>query len=200
MRFAGALGASALLHAWLIESIALRPPAAPPAPSPLSVSIETPPAREREPDAAALPVADTERAAGRPAPAAERKPQPRRAEPPTPALAVTAALPPDPTFYPAAQLDRFPQELSRLKPAYPERADAAGVVSGEVTLLLLIDESGAVNDASVVEAKPEGYFEESALAWALERARFTPAQRNGRSVKSRVLVKVSYSPEPSQPK
>ena len=58
-------------------------------------------------------------------------------------------------------------------------------------MLLLIDEFGGVNEASVVESQPEGYFEDAALA-VFRAARFSPAQKQGRAVKSRVLLQVKY--------
>ncbi len=58
-------------------------------------------------------------------------------------------------------------------------------------LLLLIDEFGAVNEASVVEAQPEGYFEETTLS-VFRATRFSPAQKQGHPVKSRVLLQVKY--------
>lgn len=96
----------------------------------------------------------------------------------------------DPTWYPAKQVDVHPVALNLIKPVYPERGVELGV-DGKVVLLLLIDEVGVVKEASVVEADPEGIFEESALA-AFRNARFAPAQKNGRVVKSRVLIRVSY--------
>lgn len=96
----------------------------------------------------------------------------------------------DPTYYPAKQLDVHPVALNLIKPAYPEKGVELGV-DGKVILLLLIDEAGVVKEASVVEADPEGVFEESSLA-AFRNARFAPAKKNGRTVKSRVLIKVSY--------
>jgi protein TonB len=45
----------------------------------------------------------------------------------------------------------------------------------------------------VVQAAPAGYFEGAAVA-AFETARFAPAQKDGRSVRSRVLVRVSFDP------
>jgi len=68
---------------------------------------------------------------------------------------------------------------------------SAGAPQGRVVLLLLIDESGAVTEVSVVEAVPAGYFEESALA-ATRAARFTPGSKDGRIVKSRVLMELNY--------
>lgn len=96
----------------------------------------------------------------------------------------------DPTWYPAKQLDVHPVALNLIKPAYPEKGVELGV-DGKVVLLLLIDEAGVVKEVSVAEAEPEGIFEESALA-AFREARFAPAQKSGRAVKSRVLIRVSY--------
>lgn len=96
----------------------------------------------------------------------------------------------DPTYYPARQLDVYPRLLAPLKLDYPERA-AAQRVDGNLLLLLLIDEYGTVDEASVVEAQPAGYFEAAALS-VLRMTRFSPAQKQGRPVKSRVLLQVSY--------
>ena len=96
----------------------------------------------------------------------------------------------DPTFYPAKQIDVHPKVLAPVNPAIPDKA-ASDSLSGEVTLLLLIDEAGKVRDLAVVDAKPEGYFEESALN-AFHNTRWAPAQKDGRIVKSRVLIRVRY--------
>jgi len=114
-------------------------------------------------------------------------------QPPAPAEPASAILPTleiplleDPVWYPAKQVDVHPTALYEIKPVYPEQG-----VEGHVVLLLLIDEAGAVKEVAVMEANPEGVFEESALA-AFRAARFTPAQKNGRAVKSRVLIRVAY--------
>lgn len=96
----------------------------------------------------------------------------------------------DPTFYPAKQLDVHPKALSPISPVYPDKA-ASDNVSGEVTLLLLIDETGTVRDLDVVDARPEEYFEESALN-AFRNTRWATAQKDGRIVKARVLIRVRY--------
>jgi periplasmic protein TonB len=97
----------------------------------------------------------------------------------------------DPTWYEAKELDTFPRPLARLEPAYPVAAVGA---SGEVTLLLKIDERGAVLDASIVRADPEGVFEASALE-AVSTARFSPGQKEGQAVRSRIVVKVRFAPQ-----
>ncbi len=96
----------------------------------------------------------------------------------------------DPTYYPARQLDVYPQLLAPVKLDYPDRAVAQNL-DGKLLLLLLIDEYGVVNEASVVEAQPEGYFEAAALL-VFRATRFSPAQKQGLPVKSRVLLQVGY--------
>jgi periplasmic protein TonB len=97
----------------------------------------------------------------------------------------------DPTYYAAKQLDVYPRALAPIKLDFPEAA-AEARVDGQLLVLLLIDEFGFVNEASVVEARPEGYFEEAALA-ILRAVRFSPAQKQGRAVKSRALLQLNYS-------
>jgi len=136
------------------------------------------------------------RADTRPASAAT-KAEPKRvsrqaATEPAPAPIAGIGLPSsrDPTYYQAKQLDVYPQPLEPIKLNYPDRA-AAQRLDGNLLLLLLIDEFGIVNDASVVEARPEGYFEEAALS-VFRAMRFSPAQKQGHPVKSRVLLQVRY--------
>lgn len=118
-------------------------------------------------------------------------PSPVPAEP-APTILPTLEIPllEDPTWYPAKQVDVHPVALDPVKPEYPAEGVARGA-EGKVLLLLLIDEAGVVKEAAVAEADPEGIFEESALA-AFRSARFAPAQKNGRAVKSRVLIRVNY--------
>lgn len=96
----------------------------------------------------------------------------------------------DPTYYSAKEVDLHPAALQAILPVYPTEAASASV-TGSVVLMLLLDESGKVLEVFVEEANPPGYFEKSATE-AFRNARFTPAQRHGRAVKSRVLIKVNY--------
>ena len=100
---------------------------------------------------------------------------------------------PDPTFYPARQLDVYPRLVSPLQVQYPHAA-VQTQVSGHALVLLLIDELGVVQEASVVQAEPKGYFEEAAIA-AFAGARFVPARKDSRIVRSRVLVDLKFSPD-----
>jgi len=93
---------------------------------------------------------------------------------------------PDPTYYPARELDAYPH-LAR--PLALERLPGAG----SIRLLLLIDEHGIVNDISLVEAGAAGRLDQ-ALRTALAATRFVPARKDGRDVKSRVLLSVGPGP------
>jgi periplasmic protein TonB len=97
----------------------------------------------------------------------------------------------DPAWYAARELDLFPRPVTPVDPAYPE---SAADVSGEVSLLVKIDEFGAVREVTVVSAEPAGYFEDAA-AQAFKASRFSPAQRDGHPVRSQIVVKVRFAPQ-----
>ncbi len=99
---------------------------------------------------------------------------------------------PDPTYYAARQLDVYPALEGALDLRYPAGA-AASNINGRVVLLVLIAANGMVDEAGVVEAEPPGVFDGDAVR-ALLAARFRPALRNGRAVKSRLVVEVSFGP------
>lgn len=104
---------------------------------------------------------------------------------------------PDLVHYPAKDLDVYPQALTRITPEYPQAARDAQV-AGSVTLLVSIDEAGRVIGISVMDAAPEGVFEQAAQQ-ALENTAFYPAQKDGRTVRSRILIKVEFDPLVAQP-
>jgi TonB family protein len=96
----------------------------------------------------------------------------------------------DPVYYPARQLDVYPALLHPVRPDYPEQSSQSKA-SGKVRMTLLIDETGHVTEVSAVEAEPAGYFED-AVRRAFASARFSPARKDGRAVKSRVLISIAY--------
>jgi protein TonB len=97
----------------------------------------------------------------------------------------------DSAWYAARDLDLFPRAVTPVDPVYPE---SVADVSGQVSLLLKIDEFGSVQDVTVVNAEPAGYFEESA-SQAFKAAHFSPAQRDGHPVRSQIVVKVRFTPQ-----
>jgi protein TonB len=204
-----ALGASAALHLSLLYTVRLAAPAPHPAAAVLRARLQAgarPPARD-EREASQLPfrapstspgvrkavqTAEAPQTATAAAAAHRAGPEPQPAAPEL-LSAVQAPFVRDTTWYPARLLDVFPRPVETPHPVYPEQAGLEGV-RGEVTLVMLIDESGAVHEVSVAAAQPEGYFEAAAIA-AFHGVQFEPARKDGQAVRSRVLVKVAFSPD-----
>lgn len=79
----------------------------------------------------------------------------------------------------------------------PDRKALATITqpSAELVLELLINEFGEVDKVTVVESKPEGAFDSLETA-AFGNARFKPAEREGKAVKSRITFGVRYMINP----
>lgn len=210
MRLGVAIVLSTLIHSWLVAGIkteASRRAVSPPA-RVISATLEPAvplnrpavtvisPQAEPEPQPA---MTQAEAAAALQQPAVQPRGMSAAPEiPEAPAQGWVLPPLPDPIYYAARQLDVYPALLEPINLPYPERA-ARDEVSGKVTVLLLIDERGMVNDVSVVEAEPVGYFEETTRA-VFSETRFAPARKDGRPVRSRVLISVSYgSAQPQNP-
>lgn len=190
-RLTTALGASALLHAWLMQSApgvrVLRTQAER---TQMSVVLSTPvdwlsAAHEEQPLANVRPAAVT-------APVAATAVKPAAAaEPANPApVAEQKSLPQptDPTYYAAASLDVFPKAQATLD----LNTRLPGARQGELRATVLIDETGVVNevrDLRGIEAHAEA---ETAARDLLFSTRFTPARKDGRIVKAQVLVSLKY--------
>jgi protein TonB len=108
--------------------------------------------------------------------------------PPAPAVALTSSV--DLTYYSARDVDVHPRALREVVPVYPDEADRQRV-SGKLRLQLKLQADGRVSDIEVLSATPPGVFNESALQ-AFRDARFSPAQKNGRPVRSLVQIEVVY--------
>ena len=95
----------------------------------------------------------------------------------------------DPSYYTARDLDSYPRPLA------PFRIDrAAGDRAGEVRLEILIDERGVVQDIAIAGPAAPARVEEELRA-ALAATRFLPAQKDGRAVRSRIVLSVSFAGE-----
>lgn len=95
-----------------------------------------------------------------------------------PSAAGAAASGPDLRFYLARELDQYPSPLSDF--SWNNR-------SASVRLWVGIDQTGRVVDAVVIDADPPGEFERQARERVLATP-FVPARRDGRPVKSRILL------------
>ena len=206
LRLSVALLASAAVHLWLLYGVSVVAPrpsadalvilarlaAPPPEPRP-RLEPHAPPAKAAPASSRTKP--PVERAA--PAEEAGVERAAAAAPPATPIELPPVEMPllADLTWYPARQLDIYPKLVSLVPPRYPARADAEGV-KGSVTLLIHIDENGLARELSVVEADPAGYEFEQAAMEAYGAARWVPAVKDARHVRSRVLVRVTFEPTP----
>ena len=191
-RFGPALAASVLVHWALLAGLApdslwwgvVSYPAAAP------ITVRLAPVAVPVPEAPPSPDRDARRAplAKQPAGSAERVPDGHSPAGAARPGAETPALPPapDPHYYPARELDDYPRPLA------PLRIDRlAGDGAGEARLELLIDERGVVQDVIVVGPAVPGRAEEKLLA-TLAATLFLPALKDGRAVRSRIVLSVVF--------
>ena len=184
-RLLWALGASALLHAWLAH----HEPGFTGAPR-VTVSGGAPPidvlAPAVEPPAQPLPTSTPARLAVSDDALAPKA----RTVAPVNAHDKTA-LPQasDPTYYGALSLDVYPKATGNLD--LGAQLAGAAHAKGQVRATLLIDEAGTVNEVRAVwAAAPD--IEHAARALLLQ-TRFTPARKDGRMVKAQLLVSLDYA-------
>jgi protein TonB len=77
-------------------------------------------------------------------------------------------------------VDKKPVPRKQSAPEFPAKARQRGI-QGFVKLNLFINDEGAVEKVRVLEAEPQGVFEESAIA-AAQAWEFEPAEYNGNAV------------------
>ena len=124
-------------------------------------------------------------------------PAPEPVSTPGPAAPVAteraAALPSAAIYFRGSEVDERATPLNSVDLAYPEPA-LAREQSGIVTLRLQIDHLGVLRDASVVDSRPAGVFENAALD-AVKGLKFRPAMRNGVPVGSIKTIEVPFHPD-----
>ena len=182
-------GAAATMLQLRLATLPAKPtPKAGTAPSPENKAVVP----DRVPDASPARIETDPRP--EPAPVTESPPDSAAPGGAPPPAETTAAIPipqiADPEYLPSRLLDVYPKPMAEVPMVYPDAA-ASIDMSGRVTLLLLIDELGSVVEASVVEANPAGYFEQAAVD-TFRGVLFAPGMRDGRPVKSRLVVEVSF--------
>jgi protein TonB len=90
----------------------------------------------------------------------------------------------------AASVDKAPQVLKKIDPAYPQRARSLGIC-GKVVVRFLVEPDGRVAKPSVVEAHPKGFFEQSTLE-AVRHWKFKPGCFKGKDVATWVILPVQF--------
>jgi protein TonB len=97
---------------------------------------------------------------------------------------------PGPWYYAARYLHRRPTPLKPIRPAYPPETEN---LSGQVVLLLLINERGTVDTAHIIESQPPGRFDDLVIK-AFAHETYAPGLITGYPVKSQLLVEVIFEP------
>ncbi len=89
-----------------------------------------------------------------------------------------------------ARVDVPPKARSAIKPQYPKSARERGA-EGSVELLLEVAADGSVAGASVISTSGHADLDEAALKEA-RRAKFKPAQSNGKAVASSARITLTF--------
>jgi protein TonB len=87
-------------------------------------------------------------------------------------------------------LDRKPVVRQQARPTYPAALKEAGV-TGTVKIELIVDPTGVVSSAKVIESS-DARFDQAAVA-AIERWQFEPALKAGQPVKARLVVPIVFA-------
>ena len=88
------------------------------------------------------------------------------------------------------QVDQPPVPIKKVDPEFPPAARRLGV-SGSVMIKFLVKADGSVIKASILEANPEGLFDQSALD-AIRKWLFTPGIYQGKAVATWVILPVQF--------
>ncbi|MGV8074431.1 MAG: energy transducer TonB [Syntrophobacteraceae bacterium] len=88
------------------------------------------------------------------------------------------------------QVDQAPRVLRKVEPVYPFRARNQAI-DGKLLLKFLVEPDGSVSKPCVLEAHPEGFFEQNALA-AVTQWRFKPGFYRGRAVATWIVLPIRF--------
>jgi protein TonB len=188
-RLATGLALSIALHALIVLGIVPTPYRIT-APVPLQVELQRVEAPPPTAEVAAEPLSEFSAAA-----AAETPQEAPPTDTPAPAVVPEAPVAVDQpleTYFTARELDARAELINQVDLVYPVNAYEMRL-HGRVVVRIFINEHGAVDETSVLEATPPGIFEEAALA-ATQALQFRPAQKYGRNVKSQKTIEVTFDP------
>jgi TonB family protein len=90
-----------------------------------------------------------------------------------------------PYYFRGSELDAKPAPLTPIEPA------ATGKTAGRVIARVFINESGKADTVRIEASEPFAIFDEAVKA-AFGGARYRPGMKGGRSVKSQMLVEVTF--------
>jgi periplasmic protein TonB len=137
-----------------------------------------------------IPLPETQVSSGHPAPELAHEP----VQSPLPHLDLPALV--DPNYYDALELDTPNMEpVGKIEPVDPELG-SAHPHTGFIRLQIKLEADGRVNEATVVETNLPPEYKKVALD-AFRRARFYPARKNGRPVRAKFTIELTFRPPQS---
>jgi protein TonB len=89
------------------------------------------------------------------------------------------------------ELDQPPQLVARIPPVYPYRARERGI-EGVVQIKILVTSEGTVGQVLILEARPEGIFEESVMK-SVPKWKFNPGVIEGQPVTAWVVTNLRFT-------
>jgi len=89
-------------------------------------------------------------------------------------------------------LDNSPRTRSQVAPTYPA-AERSGGITGDVLVEFIVDESGRVQHAHILQSTHSAF--EAPTLRAIDKWRFEPGKKNNRAVRFRMVVPVHFSLE-----
>lgn len=90
----------------------------------------------------------------------------------------------------AYELDQPPQVIVKVPPVYPYKARERGI-EGVVQIKVLVNTDGTVGRLHILDARPEGYFEQSVMR-AVPNWKFNPGKIEGDAVTAWVVTNVRF--------
>lgn len=97
-----------------------------------------------------------------------------------------------PKYYLSSEVDVRAAPLKMQALIYPAEAFQLRLY-GVVKLRVFINENGGIDAVNVIEANPPGVFDSAAVA-AMVTSKFSPAEKNGHSVKNQKLIEIKFDP------
>ncbi len=95
-------------------------------------------------------------------------------------------------YYASSEVDKRAEPDNDVALVYPVKAYQQRI-SGTVRLSLFVNERGELDRVVILDAKPQGVFEDAALE-AVRALKFSPAIKNGLPVKNRKTIEVNFDP------
>ncbi|MGQ0579658.1 MAG: TonB family protein [Betaproteobacteria bacterium] len=112
----------------------------------------------------------------------------------TPEFPVSLDLPPGVHYFPSKEVDVAAQAINDVMLHYPLAAYRDGI-AGEVKMRVFINEKGAIDDVTIIDAEPKNTFDDAAFAAAAQLL-YTPAIKDGLAVKSVKVIAIVFDPSP----